>query len=1131
MHVLARNHATRASIAHAAFRGMTNQASYLQKILAETARVLKALASYWDAIEATVMAGNLSIDPSSGQAESCQLDAFVFRLLTPGLSSVLTQFLKTLAEHWHKKDARFVRSVVRIYSVLLADAAADDSQGNDEASVLKEEVDMSEVRAAQLKSCRDVFILFPSVALSELAEASDAVVVPVRLGLVLPDVGFASSGANGGAIGHGNVSDSKGAPKVRMDVSNTLSEYVAGLPPSPFAARQASLSSIRLTTAAAAERAERSERASASRRRGAHNQSTSRSTSAQASSSSRDRDARSEPPLSWAMGRYLRERSAAEEAAAAQHGPRHRGRSRGLEVLDKSSSHKDAVNVDADVSCQAGHLGRLWNRLVKSMVDLALEAQPGPIESSRQAGKSKEGGSMDSSLRDAFITMEMQLERTWVWLCTLLDSTEAQLRHGQAVIDDFPAQASGRSSPERALSPGVGPAAGVIESTSRPSSFLLSLLRAHAGEHGAQIPTFDVSATQHLAYIADGFAYYLQARRARRIEEPVFGQHSRFFVRSDSVCDGHQPMTFETPLSEALPLAERPDHLQPSSSKASLFGTPIREISEEEPLTFFGLSRRLTPAVHRRPAAEAQLLGGAVLGDNAHPHELVALSDATSDMFGHRWALASEAFIHMFLDNVGRERSSFLYNLAGFTARETRFRERIENLIRNLPENAQDLKFPEPLKRERHDLLVAVHAALTAHAKREGKRRLPLLCRDVKVEFAGEPGEGSGVVRSFLAAVCEALLQPEALPPSKHGAQRGKSMLAVDCGDGSPADMSFPVDGVFVQQDKPLLSSSADMVVEAGPAQPNGKESQSTSIRALFHSPGKPGYLTPVWLHGSDSDVRTMWFEHTGSLIGLALLHHNMFPITFSRHVLKHLLGREVGWHDLAFFDADMFETLRKAVVEANSSPKKFAEWGLTFEVSAPDWLGGAPHELVENGASVQVTHKNVHEYVALYAKFLLVDSIRPALDAMRKGLLQVVSSETLGGLSAEDLRLILNGTSEVDVSMLQRLTVFKNETSKDDFFVKQVQEWFWTIVSDMTEEQKHDLVSFWTSNSSLPATEAGLLPRPNVVVRPSSEGSAGMLPTAHTCSAQLSIPVYPSMEIMRTKLLTALSTKTFGFV
>ena len=55
--------------------------------------------------------------------------------------------------------------------------------------------------------------------------------------------------------------------------------------------------------------------------------------------------------------------------------------------------------------------------------------------------------------------------------------------------------------------------------------------------------------------------------------------------------------------------------------------------------------------------------------------------------------------------------------------------------------------------------------------------------------------------------------------------------------------------------------------------------------------------------------------------------------------------------------------------------------------------------------------------------------------------------------------------------------------------------------------------------------------PKPTVVVRPPSEGVAGMLPTANTCSARLSLPSYPSVQILKEKLLAAIQIKTFGFV
>jgi hypothetical protein len=41
-----------------------------------------------------------------------------------------------------------------------------------------------------------------------------------------------------------------------------------------------------------------------------------------------------------------------------------------------------------------------------------------------------------------------------------------------------------------------------------------------------------------------------------------------------------------------------------------------------------------------------------------------------------------------------------------------------------------------------------------------------------------------------------------------------------------------------------------------------------------------------------------------------------------NRHVLKYILGRKIGWHDLAFFDPVMYERLRQLVLD---SPKKDA--------------------------------------------------------------------------------------------------------------------------------------------------------------------------------------------------------------
>eukprot|EP00041_Stephanoeca_diplocostata_P003906 m.39184 g.39184 ORF g.39184 m.39184 type:complete len:2594 (-) comp14703_c0_seq1:398-8179(-) len=841
------------------------------------------------------------------------------------------------------------------------------------------------------------------------------------------------------------------------------------------------------------------------------------------------------------------------------------------------------------------YLCRLYGRLIKLMVDTAQRAWAAhATATSPRARRPSSTGHADpptaASLRSATDVMVMQLERGWAWLSSVLDATEAQLRRGDLVLREdplvmrarlqgetttgaaeaLPSQATAHPGPfstqrQRDGDQAHGGAHVAGRSATDPArpvlghgdfrTYALSLLRAHSSEHGDTVPVLDVSNTEYLAYLLDAFMYFVQSRSeavpnlptlpsAVRSAKPTCPpMHTGFFMRSESVAGSGRafPALFATPMREALPLADRPDQLHPTSTKAMMFGSPRHAVAREDAHVGGGIhptdgratsvgsatntpirlstSHRLTPVAEttvvplgaypaeRTPAADPLLSPGA---SDAPDLRLVCI---TSGSALERWRKLINIFVHLCIESVGAERSSFMVQAAGYRVKELRFRDRMEKLVSTLPRSTdfRRVVFPrDPVK-----LLRAVHTSFANHLSAHKHQNHAFLCRAMKVEFENEPGAGSGVVRSFVAAVANGLLQEKHLPLTP-SFEKTHPLLWKYAGSASEAD-------------PPLLHQH---------------------IAPLFHAPGKPGFMTPVlWgderAHDSQLldnkgtadrmddvspttsatpgeqdlvDYRLSWFQNVGVLIGVSIVHGNIFPIRFSRHVLKYLLSRSIAWHDLAFFDPLMYESLRKTIVAATAgdgtAADTFAEWGLTFQIDKPPWLGGGTHDLVLRGDSIPVTGKNVHEYVALYAKYLMVDSVKPALDAMQKGLLLVLPAAAFDGLSAEDLRLILNGTSDVDVGLLRKVTTFKNETGKDEYFVEQTRKWFWSIVNEMQPAQRHDLVYFWTSLAGLPATEAGFVPKPLIVVRPPSEGNAGMLPTANTCSARLSIPVYPSIKV-----------------
>ena len=76
-------------------------------------------------------------------------------------------------------------------------------------------------------------------------------------------------------------------------------------------------------------------------------------------------------------------------------------------------------------------------------------------------------------------------------------------------------------------------------------------------------------------------------------------------------------------------------------------------------------------------------------------------------------------------------------------------------------------------------------------------------------------------------------------------------------------------------------------------------------------------------------------FIYFNRLVGLCLLQNELLPLYLCRHILKYLIGRKVGWHDLAFFDPIMYESLRQLVLDADGKDAAvmFAALDLNFSI------------------------------------------------------------------------------------------------------------------------------------------------------------------------------------------------------
>ena len=90
----------------------------------------------------------------------------------------------------------------------------------------------------------------------------------------------------------------------------------------------------------------------------------------------------------------------------------------------------------------------------------------------------------------------------------------------------------------------------------------------------------------------------------------------------------------------------------------------------------------------------------------------------------------------------------------------------------------------------------------------------------------------------------------------------------------------------------------------------------------------------------------------------------------------------QIHWHDFAFYDPVMYNSLRQLVVEAQqpTGAQHLEALQLTFQVQLRDEEGGGIHDLCINGGGRPVTPENVFEYVQQYTLLRMVNWRGPML-------------------------------------------------------------------------------------------------------------------------------------------------------
>lgn len=257
------------------------------------------------------------------------------------------------------------------------------------------------------------------------------------------------------------------------------------------------------------------------------------------------------------------------------------------------------------------------------------------------------------------------------------------------------------------------------------------------------------------------------------------------------------------------------------------------------------------------------------------------------------------------------------------------------------------------------------------------------------------------------------------------------------------------------------------------------------------------------------------FFRFIGRIIGKALLDNQYLECYFTRALYKILVGQPLTIQDMQDYDEELYRSL--LWLRDNDAAELDSNFTYTF-----DYFGQMKvKELIPNGTNIKVTNENKHIFINKMCKAVLQEEIRPQIEALQKGLYEIIPKNLLSIFDYRELELLISGLPDIDIIDLRKNTVYSGYSENTPIIV-----WFWEILETFSTKERAEFLQFVTGTSKVPLDGFKSLPGSSGVQKFQIHkvyGEIDRLPTTHTCFNQLDLPEYPTKEILNERLLKAI--------
>jgi len=272
-----------------------------------------------------------------------------------------------------------------------------------------------------------------------------------------------------------------------------------------------------------------------------------------------------------------------------------------------------------------------------------------------------------------------------------------------------------------------------------------------------------------------------------------------------------------------------------------------------------------------------------------------------------------------------------------------------------------------------------------------------------------------------------------------------------------------------------------------------------------------------------DPQQRHDFYRTCGRVFGMALHHTSRPPC----HPM--LVGLPLAQNFVRALQGDEPQTLEELQSELNAEQHENApdfRGAAAFRTSSLRDLGlegqltfcyqdinGSVVDLMPSGRTVAVTDDTKETWLNLTLRYMLVESIREAVDSFRVGVCEVLGGAHLVLLGARELSEMWSGRGVITD---RDLTVWRSKTEISPAITTQA-EWFFELLSDDLSKARGRVLKFATGSDRWPVDTSAF----TFTIEP-MDGGDNALPMAMTCGNMLQLPRYSHPGSLRERLLKA---------